>query len=104
MDSIRLPLEVRQATIGVPGILAFSRRKLGIERINVFKMRSRSVEALAINPQMAVLTDLHAFPAQGHQSFDIKLVWRNVPIGRVSPLLRDAFRVEADYFTALGRP
>src|ERR1700722_9483619 len=54
--------------------MTFPRRLVWIKGINILKMRSVFIEALAVNNQMPILADLHFFVTQGHQPLDVKLV------------------------------
>src|ERR1043166_6256370 len=44
--------------------------------IDILKVRRRSLESLAINPQMPIVADPHPLVAQRHPALNIKLVLR----------------------------
>src|SRR5262249_4219522 len=60
--------------IDMARVLAFPRGLLRIKAINLFEMRHGGIQTLAVNEQMAVVTDLDLFTAHCHHAFDVELV------------------------------
>ncbi len=75
------------------GELAFAWWFVGIETIDIFKVRRRGVEANAIDAQMPVIANLHLFAGLDDHSLDVKLILRH--LGMI-----DSLGLEHDDFAA----
>ena len=62
--------------VHMAGELAVARRLLGVERINVFKVRRTGIQVFAVNDQMPVVADLDFIAGQRHEALDVKLILR----------------------------
>lgn len=65
---------------------------IGIEAIDIFKVRRRGIQPLAVDEEMPVVADLHAFAGLHHHALDVKLILRES---------LDAFGFKHDDFAAL---
>src|ERR1035437_694835 len=74
--------------------MAVARRLLGIEGIDVLKMRCRGVETVSVEDQVPVGAELNPVATAGHHAFDVELVLRQVV---------NAFGFKDDNFAALRR-
>src|ERR1035437_10557336 len=74
--------------------MAVARRLLGIEGIDVLKMRCRGVETVSVEDQVPVVVELNPVATAGHHALNVELVLREVV---------DAFGLEHDDFAALRR-
>src|ERR1035441_2227572 len=66
--------EIRE--IDVARIVAIEGRLLGIEGIDVLKMRGRGVEPLAIEDQVPIVGELNPVTTAGHHALNVELVLR----------------------------
>src|SRR5664279_2183325 len=58
------------------GELAFVRWFVGIEAIDIFKVRRRGIQPPAVDEEMPVVADLHVLAGLHHHALDIKLILR----------------------------
>src|SRR5580658_4099778 len=58
--------------------LTVARGQLGIETINIFKMRCRRVQSMAVNDEMTVIANADFFAGQTDETLDVKFIVGNV--------------------------
>src|SRR5258705_10818248 len=74
--------------------LAVGRLAVGVKGIDISEMRCGALELLAVDDQMAIVSDAHVFAAHGHHPFDVKVA--------ANARISNTFGFEDDDLTAFG--